>query len=391
MCLAQVLTMLGVFAFPALLPEFVEIWDLTNSQAGWISGTYFAGYSVAVPVLTSLTDRIDARRIYLVSCLVGAAANLGFALFSQGVWSALFFQILCGFGLAGTFIPGLKALIDRVAPRFLQRAVSFYTACFGLGMSLSFFYAGQVYAWAGWQPVYYIAGACSFVVLAVCARVLAPRSPSLAGVGGPALVAVLDFRPVFRNAGARRYILTYICHMWEMFAVRAWMVAFLTFALVQGETMPGLMPPTTVMAVAGICGMAASISFGELALRYGRRRVVCTAMALSGLMGLGIGFSAELPYPALILFCLAYTIFFQGDSAAIHAGVILAAEPERRGSTMALQSLAGFTAAAVAPMAAGMVLDLTGGGETVLSWGLTFWVMSAAAFLGLLLLCRGRD
>ena len=114
MCIAQVLGMLGVFAFPALLPHFIQLWDLSNSQAGWISGIYFAGYSMAVPVLTSLTDRIDSRKIYIISCFVGMIANIGFSLFSQGFWSALIFRALCGVGLAGTFIPGLKALIDRL-------------------------------------------------------------------------------------------------------------------------------------------------------------------------------------------------------------------------------------------------------------------------------------
>ncbi len=46
MCTAQVLSMLGVFAFPALLPHFLDLWDLSNSQAGWISGIYFAGYTI---------------------------------------------------------------------------------------------------------------------------------------------------------------------------------------------------------------------------------------------------------------------------------------------------------------------------------------------------------
>lgn len=51
MCLAEILNMIGIFAFPALLPEFITLWDLTNTQAGWISGIYFAGYTVSVPVL----------------------------------------------------------------------------------------------------------------------------------------------------------------------------------------------------------------------------------------------------------------------------------------------------------------------------------------------------
>jgi len=160
-------------------------------------------------------------------------------------------------------------------------------------------------------------------------------------------------------------------------------VAFLTFALALQPVYNNFMVPTTVMAVAGIFGMTASILFGELAVKFGRRRVVSIVMAVSCLLGLSIGFLARVPYPVLVCFCIGYTVFFQGDSAAIHAGVITAAAPERRGATMALQSLAGFTAASAAPVAAGFILDMTGGGTNLLSWGFTFGLMGAAALLGL--------
>ena len=128
MCIAEVFGMLGVFAFPALLPHFLPLWQLSNIEAGWINGIYFAGYTLAVPLLTSLTDRVDARRIYLIFTVIGFAANLGFATLACGFWSALAFRALSGLGLAGTFIPGLKALIDRLDNRILPRAISFYTA-----------------------------------------------------------------------------------------------------------------------------------------------------------------------------------------------------------------------------------------------------------------------
>lgn len=391
MCMAQVLGMLGVFAFPALLPHFMNLWELTNSQAGWISGIYFAGYSIAVPVLTSLTDRIDSRKIYLASCFVSMMANMGFAFFSQGFWTALIFRALCGIGLAGTFIPGLKALIDRLEVRFLPRAIAFYTACFGLGMSISFYYAGVIFKWLGWKPVFFIAAACSGFVLLLCLMILIPRPVARTAGSSPGILGTLDFRPVWQNPRARTYIIAYMCHMWEMFAARSWMVAFLTFAMTLHAGSADLMAPTTVMAVAGIFGMMASILFGELAVKFNRRRIVSMVMAVSGLIGLSLGFLADVPYSVLVCLCIGYTVFFQGDSAAIHAGVITAAEPDRRGATMALQSLAGFAAASLSPIAVGFVLDITGGTNSTLSWGLTFGAMGITAFLGLFLLFNSHN
>jgi predicted MFS family arabinose efflux permease len=384
MCLAEVAGMLGVFAFPALLPQFRDAWSLSHTQAGWINGIYFAGYTAAVPLLTSLTDRMDARRIYLAFAAVGGLANLGFALAAHGFWTAMVFRALSGLGLAGTFAPGLKGLIDRLPAEAQPRAVSFYTACFGLGMSLSFLAAGVLNRAFGWQAAFAVAAAGSGVSLALAAWVLEPRPRQ--GEDPPA--RVLDFRSVWSNREARAYIVAYGCHMWEMFAARSWLVAFLTFSLSLQPQGGERIAPTTVVALAGIGGMLASILGGEAALRCGRRRVVAAIMWASAATGLAIGFSPSLPYPVVAVLCVVYTLLFQGDSAAIHAGVILAAAPGRRGAAMALQSLVGFGAASVGAVAAGALLDLSGGGSTLASWGLTFGSMGVAAALGALLLPR---
>lgn len=387
MCLAQVLGMLGVFAFPALLPHFLPLWKLTNGQAGWINGIYFVGYTLSVPLLTSLTDRKDARWIYLFCCLLGIIANLGFAFFATGFWTALLFRALSGLGLAGTFIPGLKALIDRLEPRAHPRAISFYTACFGLGMSLSFFAAGEMFALLNWQAAFLLASFGSALALLLAYWALRPLPVVDAGEK-TSLLQVINFGPVWRNRPARAYILTYMCHMWEMFAARSWLVAFLTYSLSLRQDNIEVMAPTTVMAIAGIGGMLASIVGGELAAKYGRRKIVTIVMSISCFLAVSIGFAAALPYWAVVLLCILYTLFFQGDSAAIHAGVITSADPARRGATMALQSLGGFAAASLGSVFAGMLLDASGGGNSIFSWGLTFASLGLIASLAPLLFLR---
>ncbi|MEK6592489.1 MAG: MFS transporter, partial [Pseudomonadota bacterium] len=95
-CLAEALSMTGFAAFTTLLPQLQREWSLSNSEAGAVGGIFYAGYMLAVPVLTSLTDRMDSRRVYLVACLLSTAGAAGFALFAQGFWSALVFQFLIG-------------------------------------------------------------------------------------------------------------------------------------------------------------------------------------------------------------------------------------------------------------------------------------------------------
>src|SRR6187200_2833908 len=76
-CTAQVLVQLGAFFWPALLPGMVVRWGLTNSEAGWITAAFYGAYILAVPVLVTLTDRIDPKRVYLGGV---AAMLLGHAL-----------------------------------------------------------------------------------------------------------------------------------------------------------------------------------------------------------------------------------------------------------------------------------------------------------------------
>jgi len=57
--------MLGFSTYAALLPELRDAWSLSNSQAGIVDGMFFAGYMATVSLSTALTDRVDARWVYL--------------------------------------------------------------------------------------------------------------------------------------------------------------------------------------------------------------------------------------------------------------------------------------------------------------------------------------
>ena len=49
LCAAQVLVQIGAFFWPALLPEMIARWRLTNSEAGWITAAFYGAYMLAVP------------------------------------------------------------------------------------------------------------------------------------------------------------------------------------------------------------------------------------------------------------------------------------------------------------------------------------------------------
>ena len=384
LCAAQILTMAGVFAFPALLPTFVAEWGLSKTEAGWIAGLYFASYALAAPPIMALTDRIDARLVLLAGALTTAVAAVGFALLAHGFWSALAFRLLAGAALAATYLPGLRALVDRYKGEKRSRAISFYTSSFSLGTALSFLVAGETGAAFGWRATF------GFCALAALAATLVPlmldsRRPQRSGTSH-----LLDFRPVFANRKALAFILGYGVHCWELFAMRSWLVAFLAFCIALNGGGDFGLSPTTVATLGALVAMAASISGNELCVRFGRVRVIVIVMIAAAAFAAVFGFASVLPYPLLVALALVYSAVIQLDSAALTAGAIEAARPGQSGATLAIHACVGFSGAGLGPLLLGVVLDATGSGATPLSWGLAFASSGVVGLLGPVALALAR-
>lgn len=384
---AQALVQIGAFTLPALLPHYIEAWSLTGAEAGWLLGIFFAAYVPAVPVLVALTDRLPARRIYLVGSGLTALSHLGFALVADGFWSALALRALAGIGWAGCYMPGLKAIADPLAGAAQSRAVSWHAAGVGVSGALSFLVAGLVEALAGAEAAFLAVGIAAAGGFGIALAAM-PAAPPPAGARRGAL---LDVRPVLRNRRAMAWIAGYTVHTWEMAALRAWAVTFLTVAAARTGAgdggMPGWVPdPTLLVTLAGLLGILVSITGNEAAERRGRQRVVTLAMAGGAVLSALTGWMAGVSFALALLLVLAWTAAIWLDSSALTAGVVQAAAPGLRGATMGLHSMAGYAGGFVGPIGVGLALDWAG--EGALGWGLAFGHLAPVTLTGLFLLRR---
>ncbi len=383
MCTAEILSMTGFATYPALLPGLRTVWGLSNSQAGLISGIFFAGYMSATPVLVGLTDRFDPRRIYLLATMLAFFGSLGFALFAHDLPTAMLFQAMVGAGLAGTYMPGLRLLTDHFRGATPSRAVAFYTSTFGLGTTGSLLLAGQLEPF-GWPWAFATAALGPLIAGPLVYCSFGPRAIQ---TGDATSGLLFDFRPVLRNRAAMGYILGYAAHCWELFGLRSWLPAFFAFSL--GLTASGggfWLGAASLAAWINMIGPLASIFGNEAAVRCGRKPVVLAVMAAAGSVSCLVGFSAPLPILVVFVVMAVYFLLVMGDSAALTAGLVAAAEPGRKGAAMALHSLMGFGAGFLAPLAFGTVLDLGGGSGAVMAWGfsfmaLGFWSLATVGFL----------
>jgi MFS family permease len=370
--------------FLALEPRLRDVWNLSNTASGWISSAYYAGYMVAVPVLVSLTDRHDARTVWLGSTTLAAVAGVGFGLTAVGLWSAILFQFLAGASLAGTYMPGLKLIADRIDGVPHPRFVAFYTTSFTVGASASFYVIGQLETWLPWRTAIASAALGPGVAWALIWAFL-PRSASTGGDRDP---GVRHWHAVARSADALRYVMGYACHMWELFAVRAWLVPFLVFVEArQGRA--AFASAATLAALIALVGVPASLAGAELTTRIDRRRLVLLVMLLSAVTSVLVGLTISMTWGVVLAVAVAYSAFISADSAALTSGIVAVSPPESRGTAMAVYSMAGFAAASAGSFAVGALLDLLGG-QSVMSWAVAFAMMGASNLVGAIVLSRAR-
>jgi len=387
LCLAEALSMAGFAAYPAFLPELRDAWQLTGTGAGLIGGAFFFGYMLAVPLLSGVTDRVDARAVFIVSCLLAAAGTTGFAWLADDVISGALWQALAGAGLAGSYMPGLKALTDRitglVGERRQARYIAFYTSTFGIGTSTSLLCAGWLGSLLEWR--FAVALLALGPIAAATITFFGLRAMAPHGAGSAPWLP--NFPRVLAVPALRPYLAGYTVHCWELFGLRSWLVAFIAFAYAAGAAAPPL-SPAEAAALINLVGLPASILGNEAAAHVGRRRWITVIMAASGLLCWLAGFSAAWPWWLMLATLAVYFAVIMADSAALTAGMIAATPLNQRGAAMALYSFLGFGAGFISPLVFGVALDAGAGSPA--GWGVAFGTLGFGCLLWSMHALRGR-
>ena len=390
MLMAQTCALLGFACYAVVLTTLQDEWHLSNLQSGLIASAFFFGYMLMVPLATALTDRIDAKKVYLVGGLSATCGLLGMGLFAYNFWTALIFMALNGVGLAGTYMPGLKILSDRIKTGELTRHIAFYTAFFGIGTGFSYLCSGWILNSLGWRYVFGIIALGPFTALLIVLLFI----PALTHEKwqGPIRIRLHDIFPVdkwrlvLQDKTASGFIFGYTVHSIELFASRSWIVAFFGFcAIVTGD--PFLLTATTLAGVINFFGVPASIIGNEIALRIGRQKWIFFVMLSSAAFGVALALSTGQSWWLIIALAVGHTIFIMADSSTLTAGLVISAKDNIKGAAMGLHSLMGFGGGLLGPAIFGFVLDLTGSRASQISW---VWAYIAVVVWGVLFVLYER-
>ncbi|EFH12322.1 MFS transporter [Teichococcus cervicalis] len=373
LCACVVLGMTSWFSAAAVLPQLRALWQMGDAMAGWLTIAVQLGFVLGAvgAALSGLPDRVPPRRLMLVCGLGAALANLGL-LWAPGPGSALLLRLLTGVLMAGLYPPAMKLVATWFrAGRGL--ALGCVIGALTLGSALP--HAVNALGGLPWQGV----------IIAASLATLAGALGVLGLCEGPYPFPRAPFEPAkLRQALSQRAVLLasagYLGHMWELYAMWSWMLAFLRERV--GEGAGGLASWLTFAIVAA--GAPGCVLAGRLADRLGRTRTTIGLMAISGGCAAVIGLAYAGPLWLLVLVGLLWGFSIVADSAQFSAIVTEVGEPSLVGTALTVQLGLGF---ALTGLAIGL---LPWAAAAFGSWQWVFLVLLPGPLLGILAMDRLR-
>ena len=373
-CLSRVGGFMVYIAYAATMPVLQREWAMSATAAGGIAAAFQIAYAVALMSCSELADRVGARRVFAagtIACAVGATV---FAAFARDYWSALVLYTLLALALGGTYTTGMLLIAESVPVARRGRAMGFYIAGHSLGLALALILTGVAIPRGGYPLAFWLlaagplaGGLIAWPALHATRNVVTPRDR------GHFTGSVL------RNRPAMLVIAGYTFHSWEVLGMWAWTPAFLAacFVATGSGLDQGAGQGAYLTALFHVMGTFASGIAGLLADRFGRTPVILAMATASTACSFAFGWLLGTPLPLVTAVGLLYGFAALGDSPIYSTAITEVVEPAYRGAALALRSLTGYAAGALAPLLFGAVLDWKGDGSPS-AWGFAFMTLGAA-------------
>jgi MFS family permease len=320
------------------------------------------------------------------------AGDLLFAIAAQSFATGLAFRLLEGFLLGGLYVPALKYIADSIPGERRGRATGTFIAVLVAAYASPLLYVGVLAPHVGWRATMASAGVLELVgALVVASRVPDVPLRAARGVGGFAQY----LGDVLRNRPARRLILAYTSHNWELFGMWGWMTPFMVAALAaqgKGPAQALAWGGALAAAVIGIGGSLGALAGGRLSDRLGRARAASLMLGASLLCSLGFGWLLHAPTPLLVAVGLIYGTTALADSPSYSASLMEVVPPRSLGGAFSVQMLFGWSATVVAPAAFGVTLDFMKAAHAgpAVAWAVAFGILALGPGVALIALAPLR-
>ncbi len=363
LAVALVLSMSTWFSTAAVLAQLRDDWGLTRSQGAWLTLAVQLGFVVGAvtSAATNLSDRMEPKRLILIGAAGAALAN-GVVVLFDSFGPAVVARLVTGAFLAAVYPPALKAM-SAWYRKGRGLALGVMIAALTLGSALPHL----VNALGGleWRATLLIASG-----LTLGGGLIADR----AGRAGPYATGTASFDPsqVVRIASQRDFRLAslgYFGHMWELYAMWAWIAAFYSDAFTSERA-----ASLAAFAVIG-SGAAGSVYAGLVSDRQSRSEAAALAMRWSASVAVVMGFLLDAPVPIVVGVGLIWGFWVVADSAQFSTIVTEVTDADYVGTALTMQLAVGFVLTVFTIFLVPVVRDAHG-------WGWAFLLLAPGPILG---------
>lgn len=366
--------------YAASLPVLRSAWGMSAAAAGSVSTGFQLGYAVSLFGFSWLADRMGARRIFLISATASAASALAFALFARSYLSGLVLYTLVALSQGGTYSTAIMLISDRYRSERRGGAVGWLIASSSLSYAVSLLITGFVLPRGGY-PLAFMTTALGPLLGVAVAWFTLSSVPNVVHPRGRDLHVRSE---VLRNPQAMRLTLGYTAHTWELLGMWAWTPAFLaaSFAASGSLALRAVQLGAYLSASFHLMGLLASSTMGRLSDALGRRRVLLSLAATSTGCAFVIGWLIASPVTVVASIGAVFAFTALGDSPVLSVALTEAVRPGYLGAALAVRSLLGFGAGAVAPLVFGAILDATNPASAApTTWGWAYVALGAGGLI----------